>query len=72
MLLPQSGHSGCEHTVEAGRRASPPVAVWRGDQSLPTSEQGIRVLGTPFGHSDHVTAPKLSEQDLGSARFAVP
>ena len=27
-----------------------------GDQSLPTSEQGIRVLGTPFGHCDHVQA----------------
>ena len=27
-----------------------------GDQSLPTSEQGIRVLGTPFGHCHHVQA----------------
>ena len=25
-------------------------------QSLPTSEQRIRILGTPFGHSDHVEA----------------
>ena len=34
---------GCGHIVEAGRRASPPVVVLRGDQSLPTSEQGTRV-----------------------------
>ena len=29
---------GCEHIVDAGRRAVPPVIVWRGDQSLPTRE----------------------------------
>ena len=38
---------GCEHIVDAGRRALPPVIV--GDQSLPTREQGIRVLGTLRG-----------------------
>ena len=54
--------AGCEHIVEAGRRASPPV-VWRRDQSLPTSEQGIRVLGIPFGHSDHVTAELRSSNE---------
>ena len=53
----------CEHIVEAGRRASPPVVVWRGEQPLPTSEQGIRVLGTPFGHSDHVTAELRSTNE---------
>ena len=54
---------GCEYIVEAGRRASPPVVVWRGDQSLPTSEQGIRVLGAPFGHSDHVTGELRSTNE---------
>ena len=39
------------------------MVVWRGDQSLPTSEQGIRVLGTPFGHSDHVTAELRSTNE---------
>ena len=49
----------CEHIIEAGRRAHPPVTLWRGDLSLPVEEQGIRVLGTLLGHREFVEADVL-------------
>ena len=49
--------------METERRAVLPVIVWRGGQSLPTSEQGIRVLGTPLGHGDHVEAEVLTANE---------
>ena len=52
-----------------GGEPFPPVIVWRGDQSLPTREQGIRVLGTPLGHGDHVEAEVLTTNE--EHRFAV-
>ena len=55
---------GCEHIPwMQGGGAVPPVIVWRGDQSLPTREQGIRVLGTPLGHGDHVEAEVLTTNE---------
>ena len=42
-------------TVAAQRRI-PDAVVWRGDQDLPTSKQGLRVLGVPVGHDDYVRA----------------
>ena len=31
----------------AAKRRSPEAVVWRGDQGLPKSEQGMKVLGVP-------------------------
>ena len=28
--------------------------VWRGDQNLPTRDQGVKILGCPIGHPDYV------------------
>ena len=30
-------------------------SAWRGDHSLPTREQGLKILGTPLGHPDFVS-----------------
>ena len=32
----------------------PDAVVWRGDEVLPTIDQGVVILGTPLGHSDFV------------------
>ena len=42
-------------TVVAKRR-SPEAVVWRGDQGLPKSEQGMKVLGVPVGHKEFIKA----------------
>ena len=42
-------------TVEAKRRSHEAV-VWRGDQGLPESEQGMKVLGVPVGHEEFIKA----------------
>ena len=51
-------------------------AAWRGDTSLPTSEQGVTVLGTPIGHPDFVeaslTAIALKHQKLLDVLPGVP
>ena len=57
----------CEHIIEAGRRAHPPVTVWRGDLPLPAEEQGIRVLGTPSGHREFVEAEVLRTNEEHTA-----
>ena len=47
-----------EGSDELQRRAllhDPTAQVWRGSD-LPTRDQGIKVLGCPFGHADFVTA----------------
>ena len=31
------------------------AVVWRGDRSLPTCQQGFKVLGIPFGHQDFIS-----------------
>ena len=51
-------------TVVAKRR-SPEAVVWRGDQGLPKSEQGMNVLGVPVGHKEFIKAQlrmKTAEQ----------
>ena len=34
--------------------ADPDAVVWRGDEVLPTIDQGVVILGTPLGHFDFV------------------
>ena len=38
----------------AARTSNPSAVVWKGDPSLPVSEQGLRILGTPLGHPEYV------------------
>ena len=40
----------------AARRHNPQAVVWRGDQALPTVQQGLKVLGAPVGHPNYVKA----------------
>ena len=42
---------GCESIFEAARVADPKTVVWKGDQTLPTDQQGVVVLGAPLGHA---------------------
>ena len=43
--------------LTAGARISDPEAVvWRGDPSLTLAEQGVKVLGTPLGHTEFLKA----------------
>ena len=36
------------------RVGDPTAVLWKGDSSLPPSEQGLRILGTPLGHPEYV------------------
>ena len=47
---PQRGGTGWA----AARTSDPSVVVWRGDPSLPASEQGLRILGTLLGYPEYV------------------
>ena len=38
----------------AAKRRSPEAVVWRGDQGLPKTEQGMKVLGVPVGHKEFI------------------
>ena len=29
--------------------------AWKGDPNLPTTQQGLKILGTPLGHIDYIT-----------------
>ena len=42
---------GCEGIFEAARVAEPHAVVWKGDQTLPTDQQGVVVLRAPLGHA---------------------
>ena len=46
--------SGVEEMARAARVVKPDAVVWRGDPLLPTSQQGVKVLGIPIGHTKHV------------------
>ena len=48
--------SGSAALTGAARISDPDAIVWCGDKALPTSEQGIGILGTPLGHPDCVRA----------------
>ena len=40
----------------AAKRTLPEALVWRGDQGLPESKQGVKVLGVPVGHEEFIKA----------------
>ena len=46
----------CDALERMARQLDPRARVRRGSQ-VPTDEQGIKVLGTPLGHSDFVSQP---------------
>ena len=50
----RSGPRGWERLTAAARRSDPSAVVWKGDPSLPVSEQGLRILGTRLGHPEYV------------------
>ena len=43
---------GIEESTRIARRVRPDAVVWRGDQNLPPSEQGLKVLGVLIGHPE--------------------
>ena len=45
---------GIEELTRIARRVRPDAVFWRGDQNLPQSEQGLKVLGVPIGHPEFV------------------
>ena len=45
----------CDEMQRAAEAADPNTRVWRGSK-LPTTEQGIKILGCPLGHEDFVSA----------------
>ena len=58
----------------AGCSVLPGAIVWRGDTSLPTSEQGFKVLGVPLGHPDFIERflqPKIDEHRLLLERIPI-
>ena len=46
--------SGMEEITRAARVVKPDAVVWRGDPLLPFSQQGVKVLGIPIGHTEYV------------------
>ena len=40
-------------TIQA-RRTVKDAIVWKGDQNLPSRQQGVRVLGVPIGREEYV------------------
>ena len=45
------------------RMHDPQAVVWRGDQGLPTAQQGLKVLGGTSGHPDFIRS-FLSQKGL--------
>ena len=45
--------SGVEKMTVAARVQDPLAIVWRGDQEIPASEQGMKVLGVPLGLDEY-------------------
>ena len=54
---------GCEGIFEAARVSDPDAVVWKGDQSLPTGNQGVVMLGAPLGHADFVARKLEAKSD---------
>ena len=50
--LEQRASQGWETLTAAARELS--AVVWKGDPSLPPSEQGVKILGIPLGHPEYV------------------
>ena len=56
----------CDELERIAQLTDPDARVWKGS-GLPTSEQGVRILGTPEGHPDFVQAflrKVLEEHDV--------
>ena len=49
-----SSPHGWEAMTAVARVGDPTAVLWKGDSSLPPSEQGLRILGTPLGHPEYV------------------
>ena len=47
---------GCDELERTATVAEPTAVVWRGSEDLPSCRRGIKILGTPLGHQDFVTA----------------
>ena len=47
---------GCQYLTVEARLADPTAVVWKGGEDVPQGSRGIRILGTPLGHSEHVVA----------------
>ena len=45
---------GWETLTAAARELDPSAVVWKGDPSLPPSEQGVKIPGIPLGHPEYV------------------
>ena len=50
---PSRGAAGLDAMTAAARIADPTAIVWRSEPSLPSSQQGIKILVTPLGHPLH-------------------
>ena len=46
--------AGSAALTAAARLADPSAIMWRGDPRLPPDEQGVKILGTPLGHTSYV------------------
>ena len=44
---------GCDILQRIAIQSDPDAVVWRGSD-VPTVQQGIKILGTPFGHHDYM------------------
>ena len=64
----RGGHvpSGCETFLNEARAINPHAEVWFGGSDRPPEERGIRVLGTPLGHS------RVSQVAVGCHRGRSP
>ena len=57
----------CDALEQIAQRDHPRARVWRGSE-VPTSQQGIKVLGTPLGHPDFIRQ-HLSDVSAEHERF---
>ena len=55
--------SGWSNLQQVASEEDPDAVVWRGDTFLPTSRQGLLILGTPLGHDDFVKEQLRNRRD---------